>query len=73
MMMEISKLEREISKLEPSCCNVNGTSKEVKKSYIHGCTNAELLFDTIGERLRLAAKKVVVSVFLILIIANIVP
>jgi len=57
MMMEISKLEREISKLEPSCCNVNGTSKEVKKSYIHGCTNAELLFDTIGERLRLAAKK----------------
>lgn len=56
-MMEISKLELEMAKLEPSCCSMNGKSKGIKKSYIHGSTNSPLLFDTIGERLRLAARK----------------
>lgn len=31
---------------------------EVKSSYIHGCSTISLLFDTIGQRLQLAVKKV---------------
>lgn len=34
-----------------------GTTK-TKVSYIHGCSNVSLLYETIGERLRLAAEKV---------------
>lgn len=37
---------------------MNGFAKEVKKSYVHGSTTVPMLYDTIGERLRLAAKKV---------------
>lgn len=31
---------------------------ENKSSYVHGCSTVSLLFDTVGERLRMAAKNV---------------
>lgn len=37
----------------------NGTKTKV--SYVHGCSNVSLLYETIGERLRLAAEKVVLN------------
>ncbi|ROT47275.1 AMP-binding protein [Candidatus Cardinium hertigii] len=33
------------------------TNKEMKKSYVHGCTSTALLFETIGQRMRMAATK----------------
>lgn len=32
--------------------------QKVRKSYLHGASNVELLFDTIGDRLRYAASQV---------------
>lgn len=37
---------------------VNGNYEDAQRSYLHGCSTVPLLFDTVGQRLRLAAKKV---------------
>lgn len=36
---------------------VNGNYEDAQRSYLHGCSTVPLLFDTVGQRLRLAAKK----------------
>lgn len=37
---------------------IHALAAETKRSYVHGCSTSSLLFDTIGHRIRMAAKKV---------------
>lgn len=36
---------------------IHALAAETKRSYVHGCSTSSLLFDTIGHRIRMAAKK----------------
>lgn len=53
-------LSRKLMYIHTLAANTNNTQNETTKakvSYMHGCSNVSLLYETIGERLRLAAEK----------------
>ncbi|KIH57326.1 hypothetical protein ANCDUO_12484 [Ancylostoma duodenale] len=57
-MSGITYIDEEPISLEEAALSAHAMAQPSRKSYVHGCSQIPLLFETVGERLRSAVDQV---------------